>query len=603
MMQSKIRVWAVNMSLTLALHVPCYIQDAINNTFERMPMIMLHDDDMLGYGLDGDGNARMFLAISEAFVLWGCCDHLLLQEIEYRAFKSLSPRALRMAAMALDYCELGEGAAERHLRAAETFQLAMDRHLSTVSCSTAWQPVPIRRAAKLVIKQDITERQFSHNRDLLHIVGEAFSLPTSFRDRAVQILRLVGIGLRVLWLSNLRLALPFDLDRCILYQSDKWPDESSTEVFRNDVLANSGHMSLLHPVLIMDNMASNYYHFMTEFVSKLHYFFLQAGQTSEFERQGAKLLLPDHLREEASFQEILQMLSIDRHVLWLPSRNLILNVSSVLSVSWEANRLQDFGSAVSSHDQVYFPPRIQVSALRTFLLNAVGKQPRELADALSSMTLQLIWVGRPASGRGLSRDFEIETLGHLSAQGHWRVQRFDGTGRSIREQASVFVDADVVFGVHGAGLTNLLFVPSHAACVFIPSIPETGFYLHFSAALQSSAHALLGGFWVLADGSTPYRASVHVHKWCLQMFEVFNNISLSLIGKASLVPKELCDKHDQGRAHAPCGLSCIPDYKIVMGCPDGKPLTSIETRKKVRSRAMKQWEGVIPDAHTYAWPA
>ena len=65
------------------------------------------------------------------------------------------------------------------------------------------------------------------------------------------------------------------------------------------------------------------------------------------------------------------------------------------------------------------------------------------------------------------------------------------SGKSIREQAEIFNEAEVVIGAHGAGFTNLVFCEKGTKVLeFIPPVWDAMAYFHLSA-IAGLNHALL----------------------------------------------------------------------------------------------------------------
>jgi Glycosyltransferase 61 len=102
---------------------------------------------------------------------------------------------------------------------------------------------------------------------------------------------------------------------------------------------------------------------------------------------------------------------------------------------------------------------------------------------------------------------EAECLGILERYGFESVCT---ETLSLREETELFANADVVVGVHGAGLTNLLFC--HPGCVVVELFPDrypSPWFVEVSAARELT-YANLRGLPTGAKGLRPMHHHIHI---------------------------------------------------------------------------------------------
>jgi capsular polysaccharide biosynthesis protein len=122
------------------------------------------------------------------------------------------------------------------------------------------------------------------------------------------------------------------------------------------------------------------------------------------------------------------------------------------------------------------PPGL-LRAVPEKLLKSSGKKPQD----------HLIFVSRGRDEpRYLSNEDEIEpVLKQMASEAKMKYVKFDGRRAGIRGALRMFPKAALVVGVHGAGLTNIMFSSPGAALIEI-SLPEPEFeeFSHIASAMD-----------------------------------------------------------------------------------------------------------------------
>lgn len=100
-----------------------------------------------------------------------------------------------------------------------------------------------------------------------------------------------------------------------------------------------------------------------------------------------------------------------------------------------------------------------------------------------------VFVDRPLStGRSLANRADV-----LSLLDHHGVGVVQPDALGFAEQRSLFASADLVIGVHGAGLTNILFsAPGATLIEILPDAMVHPFYFALSHAVGMSYHGVIG---------------------------------------------------------------------------------------------------------------
>lgn len=88
-------------------------------------------------------------------------------------------------------------------------------------------------------------------------------------------------------------------------------------------------------------------------------------------------------------------------------------------------------------------------------------------------TLTITYVSRSATGRVVLNEMELVAAMRDRLMPHVQVKLVDFSGMKFREQISIVRKTDILVGMHGAGLTNLLWLPRQYKRVAIVEIFNT----------------------------------------------------------------------------------------------------------------------------------
>lgn len=120
----------------------------------------------------------------------------------------------------------------------------------------------------------------------------------------------------------------------------------------------------------------------------------------------------------------------------------------------------------------YHPDRLRRMRDRVFAHMGVTAKAR--SDALR------ITYCRRTTGRVLDPAVEDLFLRRIAQEPHCQLNSVDFAAISFREQLQTIANTDLLIGVHGAGLTHLLFLPDHATVLEYYEGGESAFFRLFS---------------------------------------------------------------------------------------------------------------------------
>jgi len=213
--------------------------------------------------------------------------------------------------------------------------------------------------------------------------------------------------------------------------------------------------------------SNNYWHFVTEDLSKIKI----------LEELGQKISDYDHILMSLSrldFQkEYYELLGYE---------NIYENALSLET----SHRLK--------FDELhFFYPRYQPDFRMYSWVEQIVKKSKKYS-ALPNTFKKRLFISRSNSRRTFVNEDEIWS--YLKSRGFHKVEchRF-----SIFEQAKLFADAEVIIGIHGAGLTNLLFSSSSASVIEIRNKDHYGSYTASDCYYWLSAYSKLSYNLLLTD--------------------------------------------------------------------------------------------------------
>jgi hypothetical protein len=239
-------------------------------------------------------------------------------------------------------------------------------------------------------------------------------------------------------------ALIFD-GQVLVEESTTWPPEIILSQERKPKRESPGSISGMN--IPLGN--ASYYHFIMENLGKA------LALIEEF--PGAAIVAP--ASKSRYFNETLELLS--SHATIKRYRG-VAEVESVI--------------LVDSSETLGRPQPREVKALRNF--GVAKSSPKDF----TSKPYRRIYVSRKNSSRALPHEIEVENL--LSQHGFEITYSED---MSISEQLSVFSEAAVVIGPHGAGLVNIVFAAE--GCKVVEIFDERWPNLCFEILAKECGHS------------------------------------------------------------------------------------------------------------------
>lgn len=228
----------------------------------------------------------------------------------------------------------------------------------------------------------------------------------------------------------------------------------------------------------------NYYHWVLECLSRL----LLLEPTLR-EEDDLRVLVPKAAANGVVAESLQRMgLATDRQVVNEADRRRRYHADRLVYVDWQ----WPLSAAPSAElAATWYPPR---SALRELRRRLAG-------EPLPSPERQrVIYVRRaPGGPRGVKGDDKL--IDRLRQELGERFVCFEHQGTGFADQIELFRTACLVFGPHGAGLTNLLFSAAGTRVVEFPVLPAVlNHYAHLSMALDHD-------YWMAAELTSLYHGS------------------------------------------------------------------------------------------------
>jgi hypothetical protein len=256
---------------------------------------------------------------------------------------------------------------------------------------------------------------------------------------------------------------------------------------------------------VVQQNPGNYYHAIAETAAAV-----AVLRESLLKATPMKLLVP---RSRSSLVgQALRLMGIDleRDTIDYVGTNGKLSFERLYVVDWRHE-----GDDVRHHDSwlPFFPPRFVLSSV----IRAIGKAAKSVED---TPDWRVIYIGRSDAGvrRILPSDAPIvEAI--RGVVGTDRLVEVTGKSMTLLQQIETFAKAAVIVGPHGAGLTNMLWMPSRGASVIIfPMRPVSDIcFAHMAVALGhdyyevASLHSYYYGDYTL-HGDTPSKIAAAVQQ-------------------------------------------------------------------------------------------
>ncbi len=193
-------------------------------------------------------------------------------------------------------------------------------------------------------------------------------------------------------------------------------------------------------LLFDDTEADNYCHLITDYLSKLFY----------FEQTSSKLTLLVSDQWNQSFnKDVMDLLRSRGHNFIIVPTGTSVHVKNLLAIS------NDYGFA---HPAFRANP-----ATLGWITSALAPKTDSLSNQNHESSMYGVYI--PRSRRSCDNESEVLKL----LQSRYRIYSPDLSRMTVTDQIDLFSKASLVFGVHGAGFTNMLFMPRNSSVVeFFP---------------------------------------------------------------------------------------------------------------------------------------
>jgi capsular polysaccharide biosynthesis protein len=242
-------------------------------------------------------------------------------------------------------------------------------------------------------------------------------------------------------------------------------------------------------VFLGGNGAFNYYHWMVEIAPKLQFLQDLGEEHADF-----PLLLSEYARDIASFREALGLLSQGRRLIFLDK-----------SKAYRVGRLAHINAPNACPFNLRPGRKLEVADFLFRESSIAGLRRRLGADAAggSPVGRGRLFIGRRSSNRRYNQEEVFELF---SRHGFTMVFPED---LSLRRQADLFSDAELVAGPTGAAWTNLLFCRQGVRCLCWMAAEYSEFsafsnlarivgadlrYLTYGTGLSSTAEIFSSGY-------------------------------------------------------------------------------------------------------------
>lgn len=147
-----------------------------------------------------------------------------------------------------------------------------------------------------------------------------------------------------------------------------------------------------------------------------------------------------------------------------------LHISSrVYSHTFEHSGYDNFHG--DTYDK-FEPMRLKLMRDKVFAALDIKMQPK-------TQNLRITYCKRNV-GRTMQPDLEQELLTSIAHTTRQPINVVDFSEYSFKEQLQIIANTDLLIGVHGNGLTHLIFLPDHAAVIEYHDGPMSDFYLLFA---------------------------------------------------------------------------------------------------------------------------
>eukprot|EP00049_Salpingoeca_infusionum_P016385 m.334329 g.334329 ORF g.334329 m.334329 type:complete len:657 (+) comp16070_c1_seq3:973-2943(+) len=212
---------------------------------------------------------------------------------------------------------------------------------------------------------------------------------------------------------------------------------------------------------------NNYYHWVLE--SMIRVLYIEEYVLDVPGNEHYKLIVPS--RSIKHVDGFLKLLHIEPERMvefqMLPNQRWHLP-DGVKLVDWTAPKSDKFGSLMSDPWSSFYPPRQGLQKLRKRLQDSLLEYDPDYADRPK----HLVFISRSQSEAVRSISNEPALLAKVRAVAH-PLEVVVHTGKEpIHEQLMMFVNAKVVLGAHGAGLSNVIMCNPRTPVILLPMQPH-----------------------------------------------------------------------------------------------------------------------------------
>ena len=251
-----------------------------------------------------------------------------------------------------------------------------------------------------------------------------------------------------------------------------WVMQITSKPFSRTRLHNESCYYVKEVACIAQRWGTNYYHFFTECLSRL-----VGMRKLLLENPSLPLLLPKPQRATAFIQETLDLLALPNPLIYQEEPG-YLCADHLYTVDWVPVP-ED-----TKPDTETKPPASLLRIVR-----------RVMNSKISSSTLpssRVIYISRgSAANRQIINEQRLIDAVNSSLPPKFELHIFTGPFH-LNRTIELFSRATLVIGIHGAGLTNMIFMPP-GSMVLELALPEPCFrdYLHLAAALGHDYHYVI----------------------------------------------------------------------------------------------------------------
>ena len=224
-------------------------------------------------------------------------------------------------------------------------------------------------------------------------------------------------------------------------------------------------------VIVTHFADNNYYHFSIEVIAQILY----AIQLKEFQGDDFKILITP----SPFVLDLLKLVGAEKHMEPYEPNKYRYHADEAYYFDWVFTDVENELHAPHSNEDYYSPPAPVLSAVQQVLFSILDPyltEPRNF----------IVFIERNDTSRVLFGEKLPEMYKSLSdvAQSYG-LQFFRYTQANVNQQIAIFSRALVVIGVHGAGLTNIMYCKPGTIVIELPVYPvKVSVYSRLASVFQ-----------------------------------------------------------------------------------------------------------------------